>query len=282
MHKPLPKILAELPIPARPEILVKVTDECQKESPDLIRLNHLISKDVGLSGTILQTINSPQFGLSGKIHSIQHAINLLGIEKILTLVRAAALRNNFNIPPEYKAFLDDAHDMALITTAVANQLGSIESDIAYCVGLFHDCGIPILMTYFPDYAAFYKSTLTSREPLSQLEFEQFKVTHTRVGGELCRRWCLSSPVIVAVENHCRPFAELNAKFPLEQYKLSIIAILKMAIAINFEVNKFYRQDISVEIDWQNNASAVLAFLGLSESDYFRLRDDVINNLDHRV
>ncbi len=280
MHKALSKILAELPIPTRPEIMVKVSAECSKETPDLTKLSHLISKDVGLSGSILQTINSPQFGLSVKVHSIQHAINLLGINKVTTLVQAAAFRSTFNTPPEYKAFLDDAHDIALIMTAIANRLGSIETDIAYCVGLFHDCGIPILMTYFPDYAEFYKRNLTSTETLSTLEFEQFQVTHARVSGELCRRWFLSSSVVIAVENHCRAFSELNAKFPNELYKLSIIAILKMAIAINFEINKFYRKDISVEIDWRNNAEAVLLFLGLSELDYFKLCDDVVNNLEN--
>lgn len=265
-------LLDEFDIPAQPEILHKITATCQQQAPDLALLTDIITQDLYLSGTILQTINSPLYGLADKVNSIQHAVALLGTKKILILARSAALRLNFKLPLQFKAILDDAHDIALVCSAIAHRLGCVEVDIAYSLGLFHMSGIPVLMQHFPDYAEFYQAARLQRRPLTCLEQERYGINYSKVSGAFCRKWLLSSPVIIAVENHYRPFAELYAKFPYEQHKLSMIALLRMGIYINHVINKFYRQNDSIESEWQANQTAILAFLGLSELDYLTLVD----------
>ena len=54
--------------------------------PDLEVIARLISQDPGLSGSLLKIVNSPYYGLSNKIASIQRAVNLLGSRSIINLI----------------------------------------------------------------------------------------------------------------------------------------------------------------------------------------------------
>ncbi|MEQ1666364.1 MAG: HDOD domain-containing protein [Bdellovibrionales bacterium] len=273
------KILSEVSIPARPEVLIKVTEAFKKGEPDFQLIAQLISQDIGLSASILQVVNSPFFGMRTKISSVQQAIGLLGFKKIMMLVRTMSVRNVCKNASKLVEFWDAANEIAFICSELANKINSTESDEAFSLGLFHACGIPIMMEHFPDYAEFYTIALSEPKTLSELEKEHYGLDHAEISGLLCRQWFLSPDIIIAVENHHRPFSVLCKKFPQHPSKLTMIAILKAAIGIHYELTKMSRTDISVEKDWQADYIDVLAFLGISETDFELFQDALIDTMN---
>ena len=273
------KILTEISIPARPELLIQVTEAFEKNEVDFCLITRLITQDISLSAAILQVINSPFFGMRTKISSIQQAIALLGLKRTLMLVRAVSVRNVCKNPLKLIEFWDTANDIACICAEIANRVNYLASDDAFSLGLFHVCGIPILMENFPDYAEIYALARTAPQSLTELENEHYGLNHAQISGQLCRKWQLSADIIIAVENHDRPFSMLCEKFPKYQDKLMMIAILKTAIGLNYEMNKMHRKNISIENSWASDSKTILSFLGVSESDFVLFQDALIDKLN---
>ena len=273
------KILAEISIPARPEVLIQVTEAFKKNEVDFSVIAQLITKDISLSAAILQVINSPFFGMRTKISSIQQAIALLGFKRTLMLVRTVSVRNVCKNPSKLIEFWDTANDIACICAEIANRVDYLERDDAFSLGLFHVCGIPILMEHFPDYAELYAVAHTAPQSLTELEKEHYGLNHAQISGQLCRKWHLSPDIIIAVEDHERPFSVLCEKFPEYQTKLMMIAILKAAIGLNYEMNKMHRKNISIENSWASDSKTVLAFLGVSEPDFVLFQEALIDKLN---
>ena len=63
-------VLQGIKIPPQPQILVDLQIEQIMPDPDLNSIANLISRDVGLTGTILKVVNSPFYGLTNKITSV--------------------------------------------------------------------------------------------------------------------------------------------------------------------------------------------------------------------
>ena len=70
--------LQGISVPPQPQIMVDLQMEQVMPSPDLRTIAKLISQDPGLSGALLKIVNSPFYGLTNRIASIQQAVNLLG------------------------------------------------------------------------------------------------------------------------------------------------------------------------------------------------------------
>ena len=63
-------VLQGIKIPPQPQILVDLQIEQIMPDPDLNSIANLISRDVGLTGTILKVVNSPFYGVTNKITSV--------------------------------------------------------------------------------------------------------------------------------------------------------------------------------------------------------------------
>lgn len=81
-------ILKGISIPSPPQVMADLQMELVMPEPNLHAMANMISKDVGLAGSVLKTVNSPFFGMAREITSITHAVNLLGINSILNIVNA--------------------------------------------------------------------------------------------------------------------------------------------------------------------------------------------------
>ncbi|MEE4243763.1 MAG: HDOD domain-containing protein, partial [Kangiellaceae bacterium] len=80
-------ILKGVYIPPQP----KLVDELTMAGTDLDEIARLISSDPGVSAAVLKTVNSPYFGLKSRIASINQAVVLLGIDRVINLVKSMLL-----------------------------------------------------------------------------------------------------------------------------------------------------------------------------------------------
>jgi HD-like signal output (HDOD) protein len=106
-------------IPPQPVILQQLQLEQAKEYPCPTAFADVIIKDVGLSASVLKTVNSPLFGLNRTITDIKQSVMMLGTDNINTLATFFQLRNSF---PESKSSisLEKFWDLAMETANMVN------------------------------------------------------------------------------------------------------------------------------------------------------------------
>jgi HD-like signal output (HDOD) protein len=96
------------------------------------------------------------FGLRAKVDSLPRAISLLGMKNTGALLHSEALRAALNDPLHAKALehlWNRSAQIAEICVAVKKaRLRDINVDVAFMLGMFHDCGLALLCKRFPAYA----------------------------------------------------------------------------------------------------------------------------------
>ncbi|KAB2920893.1 MAG: HDOD domain-containing protein, partial [Dechloromonas sp.] len=149
-EKQLEKLLNGVDIPPCPAILVDIDRELAKDAPDQREIARLISKDVSLSGHVMLVANSPAFSTGHPLGSIIQALNVLGTRQLFNLVVSQLLKIALSGRPEVPMdrFWETSALTARLSAELARRLRCVRPDVAYTFGLFHDCGIPLLMKRF--------------------------------------------------------------------------------------------------------------------------------------
>ena len=147
------EFLHGISVPPQPQIMVDLQMEQLMPEPDLKAIAKLIGQDPGLSGALLKIVNSPHFGLANRIASIQQAVNLLGCNSVINLINAQSIKGELTDEAivTLNRFWDTAQDVAMTCLTLAKRIGYKSPDEAYTLGLFHNCGIPLMVKRFPNY-----------------------------------------------------------------------------------------------------------------------------------
>ena len=191
-------ILKGITIPSPPQIIADLQMEMATPDPDLNDMAKMISKDPGLAGGVLKTLNSPFYG-NRDISSISQAVMLLGMTTIANIVNTLYLREHLTQDDEisdatYKAminFWDSASDVARACNLVAKRLRVLDADMAYLLGLFHNAGIPLLMQRFSNYPdIMVESYLLEGNRIVDTENKHCGTNHAVVSFYAARSWKL--------------------------------------------------------------------------------------------
>ena len=89
-------MLQGISILPQPQIMVDLQMEQLASDCTIHGITRLISRDVGLSGSIIKTVNSAFFGLRNKIGTVQQACQLLGIDCVVNIVNALSIRGELS------------------------------------------------------------------------------------------------------------------------------------------------------------------------------------------
>ena len=132
-------------------------------------------------------------------------------------------------------------------------------DQAYMAGIFHECGVPLLMQRFPDYCKSLQLDNLSCWPNLAEEDAKFNVDHCSIGFIVARHWGLPNFVCAAIQyHHEMPREEVGTT-------CTLVAILQLAI-------HFYHRISNIDDPlWSKIGKAVLDELGIrvdEELNYF--------------
>lgn len=224
------QLVERIEIPAQPELLVSINREAQKEDCNFDAVAQLISNDIGVSSEVLKTVNSPLFGLRQNITSIQQAVGLLGLLRVISLVRDVSLRQSVSKGLHLEKFWNSASRVAATCRLIAHKTQLIDADEAYTFGLFHDAGIPILMQNYADYLQqIGETSLGTNLEATRVEDNVYKVNHAIVGYYLCEKWYLPDHIGKAIFYHHRTFNAFQKKSKAQENNfLLLLAILVLA------------------------------------------------------
>src|SRR5688572_24166373 len=78
-------------LPSLPSIAIQVLDLAQRPEADIAEIARVISKDPALATKILRTVNSSFYGRSQHVSTVSHALVILGLQSVKTLVLGFSL-----------------------------------------------------------------------------------------------------------------------------------------------------------------------------------------------
>lgn len=208
-HREAEALLSSIQIPPQPEIVVVLMSESRSDSPDLDKIIKLISKDAGIAAAVLKSVNSPYFGFSRKMSTVQEAVMALGMKNISALVMGLALRNSMPVKG-MEQYWEGINRSAQYAAKLARHLGLGNADEVQMYVLFHDSAMPLLLQRFPAYLATMKQIPEwSWVQVPESEDARHNTNHVAVGSLLARNWGLSETVREAIQWHHDPSAFLG-------------------------------------------------------------------------
>ena len=260
-------IMQGIAIPPQPQVMVDLQMEQFSPNCCVDSIAKLISQDVGLSGSILKTVNSPFFKLSNQITSIQQAVSILGINSVVNLVNALSIKGALSDDDiiNMGKFWDSAMEVAMISAVVSKQIGFPTPDEAYTLGLFHDCGVALLMARMKEYPAILREAYAREDDVvTTTENTLINTNHAVVGYYVGKSWNLPRHLCEAIHEHHqvdRVFTNESA----DPRKKTLLAILKISEHIGGTFNLLGGQEIDHE--WERIKETLLMYVGLSSYDY---------------
>ncbi len=218
-------------IPTLPTVAFRVLEVTSNSESSANDLMEIIGPDVSLTAKILKIANSPFYGLTREITSLQHAVTILGFKEIRNIVISTVAFESFK---NFKR--DDKFDInkfwrhsfycGLAAKIIAVDLKSSSNEL-FVAGLIHDIGKLVMYLAFP--VEFLKlvdmmSPLKLKYTAFEAEKNVFEMIHDEVGMKLLKKWMFPESLITAVGFHHHPLeADKKSPFPIIVYVADILA-----------------------------------------------------------
>lgn len=258
-------------VPAQPSLLLELQDKVKQGEPNLDEIAELIAKDISVSAKVLKTINSPLYGLARKIADIPKSVKYIGLNGIVSLVTSDLIQKSFrqqDCSISLESFWDNASNIANTAVFIGQKLRRrIAKEKLFTLGLFHDCGIPVMAIKYSNYQdVLDHAEKNPSEVITAVEEQAFQVNHATIGYYVATSWRLPPDICqLILRHHERDFL---TKLDGSEAQLAF-AILKMAENIVHQ-HKFFRPSS----DWQYLQDSVFTVLDCDEYDYQDLLEDL--------
>ena len=266
------RLLKGITIPPQPQIMVDLQLEMTMSGVSIERIAAIICKDAGISGSVLKVVNSPFFGLTKRITSIKQALSLLGINNIINIVNSVSISNSLSQTNfvEMTHFWDNAVDVAMAAATISRRTGLGSVDESYTLGLFHNCGIPMLMGKFPQYRQILLQAYRQEaQRITDLENEAISCNHAVIGFYVARAWKLPNYLCEVIADHHKTEAIFAEQINYDKTQKNLLAILKLAE----NICKTHRTlgETAKDHEFERIKKHLLIYLGFSEYDFEDLR-----------
>ena len=243
-------------IPPQPRVLIELRDKLASDDYDVRSVSRIISQDPGLVAMLFKASRSPVFSRGRKFEKLDQVLQVIGIKQTYNLVQAIALSTAIGDGKRkaFELFWTRSGEVAQLAAMIAgDQISScnVFPDQAYMAGIFHECGVPVLMMRFPDYCKKLHLDNICCWPNLLEEDEKFQVDHCSVGYLVARHWGLPDFVCAAIRYHHEvPTEELGAA-------ISLVSIVQLAIHFYHRING------QANPVWDKIGSRVLEEIGLT-------------------
>ena len=208
----LRKVLTSLDsLPALSPIYQELVSEINMENSSLAKIGEIISRDVGMSASLLRLVNSSFFGFVNRISSPAQAVALLGLEVVRGLILSVELFSHLeksSLPYfDLSALWDHSLRTANMAKAIVKKQGASQEvvDNSFIAGLLHDVGKLILASERPEpYAQIMETVRANNSVIWETEQKLLGITHAEVGAFLLGLWAQPGAVVQAVAYHHVP------------------------------------------------------------------------------
>ena len=265
------RIARELGIPPCPAILGRFSAEMHQPEPDMRKLAELIGADIALSAALLKLVNSPFYGLRTKATNAHQALSIIGLRAGANLVTGLILRQAFPAGGNalMQRFWDKSSAIAAATLVAARRVSGIDLDEAHTYALFRDCGMPVMIGKFNDYAnVIDRLEHAPGAQVTALEQTDYQYSHARVGYALARGWLLPEPFCRAILYHHDFEKVVAGRREVEPANRKLIAF-----GLLMEQLATLRSGGDLCPDWESGEQFVLETLRITPDDIIALAQE---------
>jgi HD-like signal output (HDOD) protein len=160
-----------------------------------------IKRDPSLAALVLQTVNSPYYGLRTKIPDYYRACLLLGFNNIYRLVLNKSVQAIMPETKEFQAIQQHSYLVSVLAHEIALLSGKMPPALAATLGLLHDLGQGALILF------------KQRHPQLATSFDLLDAS--AVGASLLKNWELPDSIVNVVEQQNRSAFESPAQMTPE-------------------------------------------------------------------
>jgi HD-like signal output (HDOD) protein len=196
-------------LPAMSATMLEVSKLLDDPSTNTAALSKIIGRDQGLSTKILSIANSPLYGLTRKVSTIDFAILIIGYQDIKNIVVALTMVDSFRNKSD--KYLDQnsfwMHSMLAGTASkrVAEDLGFRIGSEAFVAGLLHDLGLPVMHKFFKSEFELIVNDFRDNEvPVLEAEVKHLGLDHQEIGNYLATKWSLPEHLTASILYHHKP------------------------------------------------------------------------------
>ena len=203
-----------LDMPPMPETAKKIIDLRMDPHAETEQLGVLVSKDPGLAAQVISWANSPYYGVSGTITSVQEAVvRVLGFDLVINLALGLSLGRTLEVPKDgpkgYTPFWQQSVCTASMMTELVKALPSETRPplgMAYLCGLLHNFGYLILAHVFPPHFNLINRHIEANPQVNRYFIEQhlMGITREQISSNLFRQWGLPEEVYTAIRYQNEP------------------------------------------------------------------------------
>ena len=266
-------------IPVPPKLLLDL-DEAKE---DVDKFVNIIASDASVSAQLLIKVNSPYYGLKTQVSSIPQAVLLLGMPSVLNLVRGLELKAMTpSLNPNYlESFWHSCLLVALVCKNFAKKLPfQIDAEEAYTIGLFHNCGIPLILSKYSNYQDILKASYhDDHGQVTEVEDHSIQCNHSAIGYLVARAWRLPEWMCQCILEHhnVKYLNSSNHQHPYEKNYLSILKMAEHFCGLHKQIG-----DEKQDFEWEIIKKQVCDCLGISFEDYQQYSDEIYDDLEEII
>ncbi len=275
-EKTLQRLLSQgVKLPPQPKVVEELERLLRSDEADLRALAKVISQDAGITAMLFKAVQSSAYRQHQPFDNLEKILQAIGLKQTLNLVQAIALMGANKVSKHRKAyerFWSRSQTIAQLAMLIADErvmVCNVFPDQAYLAGIFHDCGVPLLMERFPSYcrAMHLEENDTWIDLLE--EDKKYQADHCVVGYFVARHWHLPEFICEAIRFH----HDLPQLVPGDSRSLA--AIIQLAIHA-------YHQYLHLDDpDWGRVVEDVQEELGIHADDLPEYLDVLLERFQHQ-
>jgi HD-like signal output (HDOD) protein len=189
-----------------PDTLLKVLDAVSSEDSSPDRIASIILNDPSLTAKVLKMANSSYYGRSAQIKTVHQGVRVLGGNAIKCIALSVSI---FSAPKSgadseadlIRRFYFHSLGVALLSRAIVEKVGGINSEEAFIAGLLHDLGGLSILYGYPKQYRKIRAAVDAGEDIIDVERRYFDVDHAELGSIIAGRWRLAESLLRVIRCH---------------------------------------------------------------------------------
>lgn len=191
---------------AFPDVYYKIMDALDDPLSTATTLADIISKEPSICSRLLTLVNSPLYGYSQPVDSLNRAVSMVGTKGLSQLALGVTVMNKFHGLSDKHFTMNDfwRHSLACgaFNRILASQVPGTSQDMCFVAGMLHDLGKLIMLQLAPDESVLAcQLSNTQRIPIHEAEELVFGFNHCELAEELFQTWNFPQELTAAAVLH---------------------------------------------------------------------------------
>ncbi len=191
-----------------PHVFVRINQLVEDPNSTMADIAKAVGQDPSFTVRMLRVANSPFYGFSSSIDTVDKAVAVIGTSQIRNLALSMSVASTFAGLPNNLVSMENFwhHSLycALIARILAKNIRGCDPAAVFTAGLLHDIGELIIFNRLPNEAK--EALLLTLDgldelPIYQTEQQIIGFDHAEVGGKLAGRWSLPPLLVECISCH---------------------------------------------------------------------------------